>query len=528
MLNIRLSEVALRATAIAVFVLAIGLVNPVLGAINPVLNYQGSLKDSSGAAYPDGSYAFDFTIYNDSTAGLSLWTESQIVEVKKGLIHAYLGSVTPFDPSIFSISPLWLGIKLGSNPEFVPRHVIGSSVYSFISGNSLLLEGYAADHFADSGLINSVVVAHEADSAAHHPLFVDAAEIVSGTIAAERLPLVVVDSANISDGGIASADLADSLVGSEKLKLGAVGNEQLAAGSVNSLKVQSNSLVGDNLQDSTITGSKIAQGSIEAEHLSVSAFGGENIIDGSLSAIDLTDSTITGAKIARGSIESAHLSGVTITGAQISDGTVTGADIANGSIGFNDVGPQQLGGYHIQDGSVGGEKITNSSITGTQVSDESLAGVDIASNAIIDRHFANNSISSTKILDEPGMAEASGGTLTSVGNTVVTWMTITMNAPTAGFIIVFMHGIANLNGNEVAQMAVSNTPAGFAHYGEAKISSPTATVGGNITISISDVIPVAGAGTITIYGNVRSIPLSAGPVDFSSGKMQAIFIRTGY
>ena len=526
--HIYLSEVALRASAIAVFLLAICLVTPVLGAINPILNYQGSLKDSSGAAYPDGSYAFVFTIYNTAIGGLGLWSESQMVEVKDGLLHAYLGSVNPFNATIFDNSPLWLGIKLGSEPEFSPRHAIGSAVFSFLSGNSMSLGGYDPSHFADSDMVHFAIAKHNSDTSAHHPLYVDAAEITSGTIAPERLPAISVDSSKIVDGGVSAADLADSLITSAKIAAGNVGSEQLADGSVNSAKVADGSLGGSDLQDSTITGDKIAAGSIAASHLSVAAFGGDKIIDGSLTAADLADSAINGAKIAAGSITSTHLSSIAITGAQITDGTVTGMDITNGTIGYNDIGPNSLAGYHIQDGSVSGAKIQSNSITGTQVSDESLAGADIASNAIIERHVASNAISSAKLSDEPGLGETTGGTLTSVGTTVVTWMSLTMNAPAPGFIIVFMHGIASLGGNEIAQMAISNTPSGFVHYGEAKISSPNASVGGNITISISDVIPVAAAGPITIYGNVRSIPLSAGVVDFFSGELQGIYIRTGY
>ncbi|MGB5139686.1 MAG: hypothetical protein WBP29_14220, partial [Candidatus Zixiibacteriota bacterium] len=474
------------------------------------------------------SYSFIFSIYDVPVGGVGIWTEAQTVEVKDGLIHAYLGSVSQFDPAIFNNSTLWLGIKFGSEPEFSPRHMIGSTVYSFLSANSLLLGGYGAAHFADSDLVSFSIAKHNSDSSAHHPLSVDAAEITSGTIAPERLPAVSVDSTNIVDGGVSAADLADSVISGSKLQTGVIDSEHMADAAVNSVKVADGSLLGSDLQDSTITGEKIAAGSIEAAHLSVAAFGGDKIIDGSLTNADYADFSVTGTKIAAGAITSTHLSAIAITGAQITDGTVTGMDITNGTIGYNDIGPNSIAGYHIQDGSINGAKIQAGSITGAEISDESLAGADLANNTIIERHVTNNSISSAKLVDEPGLAETSGGTLTSIGTTVVNWMNVTINAPAPGYVLVFMHGIASLGGNEIAQMAISTTSTGFAHYGEAKISSPNASVGGNITVSISDVIPVAAAGPVTIYGNVRSIPLSAGVVDVFSGKLQAIYIRTGY
>ncbi len=91
-----------------------------------------------------------------------------------------------------------------------------------------------------------------------------------------------------------------------------------------------------------------------------------------------------------------------------------------------------------------------------------------------------------------------------------------------------MHGLAQLGGNEAAQIAISTTPTGFDHFGEARVSSPTGTSGGNFTISISYVIPVAAASDVTVYGNVRASVLSGGVIDMSQGGLQAIYIRTGY
>ncbi len=542
----------MRSFAIGALCLVIGLLlfgqSPAWGAINPVLSYQGSLKDSTGAAYPDGSYTLTFTIYDDSTFGAALWTETQVVTLKDGLMHAYLGSVVPFAADLYTHAPLWLGVQLASEPEFAPRHLIGSAVYSFMAANALALEGFPAAHFADSGVVNNAVAAHATDPQAHRPLNLDASEIVSGVIASERLPAVVVDSSQIADGGVGTADLADGSVTSEKIATAAVGTQQIAdssitspklpygvigshhfeTGAVNSAAVEDGSLKAIDLEDSTITGQKIAAGSIAAQHLSSAAFTGANIEDGTLTGVELADSTITGDKIAAGSIESVHLSGVAITSAMIVDETITGADIKNGTIGVNDIGPGQISGYHIADGSVAGTDIAANAINGGHVVDESLTGADLASNSIVERHIVNNTIDASKTKDEPGVVYTTAGTLTSVGTTVVTWMTATIDAPAPGILLVLMNGTANLGGNEIAQMSIATTASGFGRYGEARISSPTASVGANMVISISDVIPVAAAGSITVYGNVRSPALSAGPVDFTQGALQVIYLRTEY
>lgn len=548
----------MRAIAIVALLLALSLAAPVLGDINPVLSYQGSLKDSSGAIYPDGSYSFTFSLYTDSVGGLGLWTEVQTLPIKNGLLHAYLGSVTAFDPAIFSNSPIWLGIRLGVQPEFRPRHAIGSAVYSFISANAMLLQGLAPSHFVDSAVMQSAIAAHESDPSSHRPLSLDASEITSGTISEDRLPIIMVDSATISDLGITETDLADASVSAIKLKNNSVNSDKVEDGSLSGQDLQDSTvsgkqiapgairvehlsisafdgsniidggLTGVDFADSSISGQQISQGSIDASHLSFSAFGGTNIIDGSLTGADIADSTIHGNHIAPASITSTHLSSVAITGAQIVDNSVTGSDITNGTIGFNDIGPLQIGGTHMLDGTITSSKLATGSVSSTHIIDESINGADIASNAIVSRHILTNAIASDKIADEPGIDNAVGGTLSSVSTTVVNWMSLTVDAPAQGVIIVFMNGIASLQNNEIAQMAISTTSSGFTEYGEAKIATPNAGTGCNMTISISKVIPVAAAGPVAIYGNVRSIPLSAGPVDFLQGQLQAIYIRSGY
>jgi hypothetical protein len=118
--------------------------------------------------------------------------------------------------------------------------------------------------------------------------------------------------------------------------------------------------------------------------------------------------------------------------------------------------------------------------------------------------------------------------LASVGTTITNWMSLTISAPSPGYIVVFFTCIANISNNEVAQTSISTSPSTFGIYGEARIASNATATGANMTISISDVIPVATAGDIIVYANVRAAASSAGPVDFYQGHLQAIFISTGY
>ncbi len=98
------------------------------------INYQGLLKDAAGNNVSDGTYTMVFGIYNESTGGTSLWSETQSVTVSGGLFFVRLGSVTPITTVPFDRQH-YLGIKVNSGDELSPRTYLSPSPYSFMSMN---------------------------------------------------------------------------------------------------------------------------------------------------------------------------------------------------------------------------------------------------------------------------------------------------------------------------------------------------------------------------------------------------------
>ncbi len=123
-------------TAVSVFVLT---ATPAGAAGVPqTINYQGRLTDPTGAPVADSIYGIAFSIYDMSTGGALLWTETQNVITFKGLFTARLGAVTPIPTSIFGGANRWLGIRIaGESSEILPRAALGSSPYVFTAGQAL-------------------------------------------------------------------------------------------------------------------------------------------------------------------------------------------------------------------------------------------------------------------------------------------------------------------------------------------------------------------------------------------------------
>jgi len=119
----------------AVFLVALSFLSPLLFA--PVahatppstMSYQGRLTDGVGINVPDGAYSVTFKLYDASTGGALLWTETQpTVAVTGGLFSVVLGSVTPL--AVPFDRQYWLGIAVAPDPEMAPRTPLTSVPYA--------------------------------------------------------------------------------------------------------------------------------------------------------------------------------------------------------------------------------------------------------------------------------------------------------------------------------------------------------------------------------------------------------------
>lgn len=108
-----------------------------------LINYSGTLTNTSGAPVPDGQYDVEFKIYNVPTGGTPLWTEAWNATTSKvitfsGVFNVMLGAHTSIPASFFTDNTVaYLGIKVGSDSEMLPRQRITSVAYSFVAGNGI-------------------------------------------------------------------------------------------------------------------------------------------------------------------------------------------------------------------------------------------------------------------------------------------------------------------------------------------------------------------------------------------------------
>ncbi len=111
-----------------------------------LINFQAYLTDSAGTPL-EGTHSVIFAIYDAESGGTNLWSETQSVTVTKGVANVLLGSIKPLintttSADLFVEENRYLGVRVGGDPEMVPRKRIVSAAYAL---NADKLDGFDFD-----------------------------------------------------------------------------------------------------------------------------------------------------------------------------------------------------------------------------------------------------------------------------------------------------------------------------------------------------------------------------------------------
>jgi hypothetical protein len=90
------------------------------------ITYQGKLTNAAGTPLT-GTYSVIFKIYDASSGGTALSTDMHSVTATNGL---FTTPIAITDPTLVDGRGLWLGIKVGSDPEMTPRQEIRPVPYA--------------------------------------------------------------------------------------------------------------------------------------------------------------------------------------------------------------------------------------------------------------------------------------------------------------------------------------------------------------------------------------------------------------
>jgi len=107
------------------------LTTPSYAQVPQMINYQGTVTDASGNPL-NGGYNMTFSIYDVSSGGTALWTQTQNgVSVTNGVFNVLL----PVPYGKFNGQLRYLGIAIAPDPEMTPRREIVSVPYAYTDGD---------------------------------------------------------------------------------------------------------------------------------------------------------------------------------------------------------------------------------------------------------------------------------------------------------------------------------------------------------------------------------------------------------
>jgi microcystin-dependent protein len=113
------------------------------------MSIQGILKRFNGTIVTDGSYNVNFKLYNVTSGGTALWTESQTIITEGGLYNTVLGSTALGLSELQNLAydaPYYLGITIVGSQEMAPRTELTGSPFAIRANtanyaNGLVLPG---------------------------------------------------------------------------------------------------------------------------------------------------------------------------------------------------------------------------------------------------------------------------------------------------------------------------------------------------------------------------------------------------
>ncbi|MFM6955678.1 MAG: beta strand repeat-containing protein, partial [Ignavibacteria bacterium] len=210
------------------------------------LSYQGLLLMDKDTPYPDSSYSITFRMYDANQSGNQLWTETQTLTTINGVFDAILGQVNPLNLPFDK--QYWLGITVGSDPEFSPRVQLVSSPYSLRSDSAkFAVKADTANYVR--GLTYDATGAVLSINGKQGKLFITGGKgvLIGGgadTVLIEIAPGV--STITSTDSTISIRKSADSI------------DLSIANNAINSIHIRNNAITNAKLADSSITGNKIS------------------------------------------------------------------------------------------------------------------------------------------------------------------------------------------------------------------------------------------------------------------------------
>ena len=334
------------------------------------------------------------------------------------------------------------------------------------------------------------------------------AKIANNSIGSGELKADSVDSEHYIDGSIDTAHIADLQITTGKIAADAVNGTKIADDSINSEHYVDGSIDTAHIADSQVTTAKIANTAVTSDKLATdsvisakigtdavktakiedSAVTHDKIANNAVTTVKITDANVTEAKIANGAIATAKLADNAVTTDKITNDAITNDKIANSAVQANQLATDAVVTAKISNYNVTTGKLADANVTTAKLADNAVTTAKIAGTAVTDVKIASNAVTTSKITDANVTTDKLANDSVTIGKIGCEQTTISdsdSHIPTSGAVVDYVAAqISPIGGLEVIA-----TDAAF----------PNTQPAAGVVISIADAggLVVNGSGTST-------------------------------
>jgi hypothetical protein len=488
--------------------------SPVHATVPNAIHFQGVATDASGSPL-NGTMTIQLRIWRHATDTdpLSLlYEESHAgVPVADGVFSVALGTGTPsvglFRAELFDSDSRWLEVVIDGEVLAPRQHILSVA-------NALQCErsDRAAVALSLDGLPASAyqlrVTGVCPDGSSIQSIATDGSVLCSAPAPAGDI--TAVSAGNGLTGGGTSGDVSLSI------EAGGIGYLELANDAVTSGKVVDESLEAADLAPGSVTSSEIAAGAVGEFDIATGAVGTIQIANSSIQAVDMGIDSVGASAIIVGAVASS----------EILDESLTSDDLGPDSVGASELAADSVGNSELAVNSVTGANVVDGTLTGADLAQGSVDADDIQDGSVDASSVADDSLLATDLKNEPGVEFAECDHLGSMSAGESVFCSITIDAPTAGYVV--LHAALQVSGSE-GQRAGCSISATDRHEGQIYSVSLPSTVDSWPPLTVVSVTKVAQifAGEHT-YNLVCSAFTNLGSPSANFATIVGTFVPTRY
>ncbi len=261
-----------------------------------------------------------------------------------------------------------------------------------------------------------------------------------------------------------------------------------------------------------VESAEILDGTVGTADLANDAVTGDKLATGSVTTDSILDNSVFGVDLAGNSVDSVHIRDNAVGSSEIAPDSITASDIGSSAVGASEIASNAVGASEIASNAVGSSEIASNAVGSSEVIDNSLTASDLASNSVGSSELASGAVNYVELASP--LERSSSGMVLWGRNTSTSSQADGIKIETAGSSGVALEALATSTGSGAAYgvkgLAASQYGTGVWGRANHTTGSTFGVKGENYSSSGAAVKGQSYATTGAAYGVYAETPSSSG------------------